>query len=179
MNVPRIVGFLILITTLMIGIGSNLASMIDPPSLILVIGSILGMLLLGKHNLGGMGSAVFSDSADETAVREAIEGYKMGRYYSMAAATVALGLGSIVVLRNLSDPGSIGPGLAIALLSTLYALLLGFVLFPGLQSGLEKSLPGPVPVDERLVPAALLALVFCTAMTVAVFGVLTASFTTG
>jgi hypothetical protein len=34
-------------------------------------------------------------------------------------------------------------------------------------------------VDERLVPAALLALVFCTAMTVAVFGVLTASFTTG
>ena len=57
MNVPRIVGFLILITTLMIGIGSNLASMIDPPSLILVIGSILGMLLLGKHNLGGMGSS--------------------------------------------------------------------------------------------------------------------------
>jgi hypothetical protein len=97
----------------------------------------------------------------------------------MAAAAVALGLGSIVVLRNLSDPGSIGPGLAIALLSTLYALLLGFVLFPGLQPGLEKSLPGPVPVDERLVPAALLALVFCTAMTVAVFGVLTASFTTG
>jgi flagellar motor component MotA len=179
MNVPRIVGFVMLITTLMVGIGSNLSSMTDPGSLVLVVGGILGMLLLGRHNIGGMITAVFSDNADETTVRQAIEGYKMGRYYSMAAAAVALGIGSIVVLKNLNDPGSIGPGLAIALLSTLYGLLLGFVLFPGLQSGLENRLPEPVPVDERLVPGALLALVFCTVMTVAVFGVLTASFTAG
>ena len=179
MNVPRIVGLLGVITTLMIGIGSNLSSMIDPGSLILVVGGIVGMLLLGGHNVGGMITAVFSSTADETVVRQAIEGYRMGRYYSMAAAAVALGIGSIIVLKELSDPGSIGPGLAIAILSTLYALLLGFVLFPGLQSGLENRLPESVPADDRFVPAALLTLVFCSVMTVAVFAVLTASFTTG
>jgi len=84
-----------------------------------------------------------------------------------------------VVLKGLNDPGSIGPGLAIFLPSTLYALLLGFVLFLALQSGLEKRLPEAVPMDERIVPAALLALVFCTVMTVAVFGVISSSFTTG
>ncbi|MBT4099768.1 MAG: hypothetical protein HOE86_19095, partial [Gemmatimonadetes bacterium] len=50
MNVPRIVGFVMLITTLMVGIGSNLSSMTDPGSLVLVVGGILGMLLLGRHN---------------------------------------------------------------------------------------------------------------------------------
>ncbi len=53
MNVPRIVGFVIVITTLMVGIGSNLASMIDPSSLILVVGSVLGMLLLAGTILAG------------------------------------------------------------------------------------------------------------------------------
>ena len=177
MNVLRIVGFLLVLTTLMVGIGKNLPSMIDPSSLILVVGTVLAMLLIGRHNIGSMVNAVFSGNADESELREAIQGYKMGRYYSMAAGAVCLGVGSIIMLKSAGDPAAIGPGLAIGLLGTLYALLLGFVLFLGLQAGLEKRLGESV--DDSVVPAALLVLVYCTVMTAAAFAVLVASFTAG
>lgn len=173
MNVPRIVGFIIILMTLMVGIGSNLPSMIDPPSLILVVGSVVGMLLLGGHNIGGMVTAVFSNSAEESELKAAIHGYRMGRHYCTAAGAVCLAVGSIVVLKSLGDPASIGPGLALALLGTLYALLLGFVLFLGLQSGLEKRLAEPV--DASIVSASVLALIFTTVMTAAAFAVISAA----
>ena len=101
----------------------------------------------------------------------------MGRYYSMAAGGVCLGVGAVIMLKNAGDPAAIGPGMAIGLLGTLYALLLGFVLFLGLQVGLEKRLGEPV--DDSVVPAALLALVYCTVMTAAVFAILVTSITAG
>jgi flagellar motor component MotA len=177
MTVSRIVGLLMVLTALMVGIGSNLPSMIDPASLSLVLGTVLGMLLIGRHNIGTMVSAVFAADTHESKLREAIHGYRMGRYYCMPAAGVCLGVGVVIMLKSLDDPAAIGPGMAIALLGSLYALLLGFVLFLGLQSGLEKRLGEPV--EDTVVPAALLALVFCTVLAVAVFAMLIMSFSVG
>ncbi len=174
--VLRVVGFVGVLTAFMVGIGSNLASMIDPPSLILVLGSVLAMLLIGRHNIGTMISTVFSSDADEGQLREAIEGYRMARYYSMAAAALSLGVGATVVLKNWNGSSAIGPGIAIILLGTLYAVLIGFVLFLALQAGLQKRLGESV--DDNIVPAGLLMVVYCTVMTALVFAILTASFHT-
>ena len=171
--VSRIVGFVGVLTVFMVGIGSNLASMIDPPLLILVIGSVLAMLLIGRHNIGTMISAVFSGDADESQLREAIEGYRMGRYYSMAAAALSLGVGATIVLKNWNENSAIGPGIAIILLGTLYAVIIGYVLFLALQAGLQKRLGESV--DDNVVPAGLLMVVYCTVMTALVFAILTAS----
>ena len=43
----RILGLLLFLVALFIGIGQNLAGMVDAPSIIIVFGGIVGMLWLG------------------------------------------------------------------------------------------------------------------------------------
>ena len=119
MNPQRIVGIIAIVTALMVGIGSNLPAMIDPPSAILVVGGVLAMLLIGRHNIGGMVSTVFSGSAPENQVKEAIQGYRMGRYYSMASGVMCLGVGITGMIKDVHDPASLGPGMAISLLARI------------------------------------------------------------
>ena len=174
MAVGRIVGFVMLLTAIMVGIGSNLGAFIHIPPLILVFGSMLAMLLIGRHSIGTMISAVFSGDTDESQVREAIQGYRMGRYYSMVGGAACLGVGITVLLKNSGDPSAIGPGIAITMLGTLYAVL-GFVLFLALQAGLQKRIGESV--DDSLIPEGLLILVYCTVATAVAFSVLITSIT--
>ncbi|HJN30407.1 MAG TPA: MotA/TolQ/ExbB proton channel family protein, partial [Candidatus Latescibacteria bacterium] len=48
MDIATIVGFIAAITCLMVGIGSNLPSMIDPPSMIIVVGGTLAATLIAN-----------------------------------------------------------------------------------------------------------------------------------
>ena len=176
MVVRRSVGFILICTFLMVGVGANVSFMIDIPSVILVFGGIVSMLLIGRHNIGTMISTVFVGDADESRVREAIQGYRMGRYYSMVAAVISLGVGLTIMMKNLNDPSAIGPGMAIILCSTLYAVFIGFVLFVGLQAGLQKRIGETL--DARLIPESILVIVYCTVATVVVFGILMLNFLT-
>ena len=61
---------------------------------------------------------------------------------TMGTFAPALGLigtliGLIGMLQNMSDPSSIGPAMAVALLTTLYGAILAFVLFAPIASKLE------------------------------------------
>jgi len=170
MVVRRSVGLIFLFVAIMVGIGKNVSFMIDMPSVILVFGGIVSMLLIGRHNIGTMISTVFDGEADESRVREAIQGYRMGRHYSMVAAVISLGVGLTIVMKDLNDPSAIGPGMAIILCSTLYAVFIGFVLFVGLQAGLQKRIGETL--DARLIPEAILVIVYCTVATAVVFGIL-------
>ena len=48
MDIATIVGFIAAVTCLMVGIGSNLPSMIDPPSMIIVVGGTLSATLIAN-----------------------------------------------------------------------------------------------------------------------------------
>ncbi len=66
----------------------------------------------------------------------------MGRAYQLAWASGLGGflLGMVIMLSNLDDPAAIGPGMAVALLTTIYGLILAELLFSPMQQMLMSHL---------------------------------------
>jgi len=50
----------------------------------------------------------------------------------------------VQMLQNMEDPSTIGPSMAVALLTTLYGAVLAFVLFAPIASKLETRTKGEV-----------------------------------
>ena len=205
MDIATIVGFIAAITCLMVGIGSNLPSMIDPPSMIIVVGGTLAATLIANPLpdviglIGVIKCAVltnvpmpteiierivgFAETARRegilsleaaieegddpflsTGVRLAVDGtepdlimdiletelqfveerHKEGQEIiaNMGNAAPAFGMigtliGLVIMLKNMDDPAAIGPGMAIALLTTMYGAILANIIFGPISAKLK------------------------------------------
>jgi len=205
MDIATIIGFIAAVTCLMVGIGANLNSMIDPPSMIIVIGGTIAATLIANplaevvNLVGVMKKAIltsvpahtelierivgFAETArregilaleqaiedgDDTflsqGVRLAVDGtepdlimdiletelqfieerHKLGQDIvgNMAGAAPAFGMigtliGLVIMLKNMDDPAAIGPGMAIALLTTMYGAILANILFGPIAAKLK------------------------------------------
>lgn len=92
-------------------------------------------------------------------IERLIERHRRGASIMKRAAEVApaMGLigtlvGLVQMLTKLSDPASIGPSMAIALLTTFYGAILGTVVFAPLAAKLEKN-----SADETLLKSIIMA----------------------
>jgi len=205
MDIATIVGFIAAVTCLMVGIGSNLASMIDPPSMIIVIGGTLSATLIANPLqqviglIGVIKCAIltnvpvptiiierivgFAETARRegilaleqaieegddpflsTGVRLAVDGtepdlimdiletelqfvqerHEQGQTIvaNMGNAAPAFGMigtliGLVIMLKNMDDPAAIGPGMAIALLTTMYGAILANIIFGPISAKLK------------------------------------------
>ncbi|MEE3042581.1 MAG: motility protein A [Candidatus Latescibacterota bacterium] len=206
MDIATIVGFIAAVTCLMVGIGSNLPSMIDPPSMIIVVGGTLAATLIANPLpeviglIGVIKCAVltnvpmpteiierivgFAETARRegilsleaaieegddpflsTGVRLAVDGtepdlimdiletelqfveerHKEGQEIiaNMGNAAPAFGMigtliGLVIMLKNMDDPAAIGPGMAIALLTTMYGAILANIIFGPISAKLKR-----------------------------------------
>lgn len=205
MDIATIVGFIGAVTCLMVGIGSNLNSMIDTSSMIIVGGGTISASLIANPlseivNLVGVyKKAIFTnvpvptelierivgfaetarregilaleqaiedgdDSFLSTGVRLAVDGtepdlimdiletelafvderHKLGQEIiaNMGNAAPAFGMigtliGLVIMLKNMDDPAAIGPGMAIALLTTMYGAIMANILFGPISAKLK------------------------------------------
>lgn len=199
MDIATIVGFIAALTCLMVGIGKNLAIMLDTSSAIIVAGGTVAAALIAnplqevvgligiyknailnkppvpteliekivgfaetarREGILALESAV--DEADDpflgNGVRLAVDGtepdlimdiletelqfieerHKLGQGIigAMGDAAPAFGMigtliGLVIMLKNMDDPAAIGPGMAIALLTTMYgAIIANIFLLP-------------------------------------------------
>lgn len=71
--------------------------------------------------------------------RRAVAILRKGSEISPAMGLVGTLIGLVQMLGNLSDPSTIGPAMAVALLTTLYGALLAYVVFLPLASKLERN----------------------------------------
>jgi len=133
----RILGLIVIVTVFMVGIGSNLPAMLDIPSAIITIGGALGMLLFSGVSVGGMFSAVFTGGASAAALTDAAKAWRLAAAYLLAAGAIGTIIGLVIMLRNLDDIAMLGPGSAIAILTTLYGLILGLAICKPLAARLE------------------------------------------
>ncbi len=128
----RILGVVVLVllgwTFLAISPFAAPSAFIDYPSAMLVLGGMLGILLLSYdadvwklflHFLLQQSRAFSQDD------RETLDAFLQtaGRG-SLACGGLGTLIGLIIVLGSVADPGMIRPGMAVALLTILYALLL-------------------------------------------------------
>jgi flagellar motor component MotA len=94
--------------------------------------------------------------------------------YIIGAGLIGLLIGLIQMLQNLSDPASLGMGMAVALLTVLYAIVLSEIfcafLYKAYSDGDEGAHSKPLPLRNAATAA------IGTALTLIVFFVLITSF---
>jgi len=164
MDIARIVGFVAIVTLVTMGIynGGELASFIDIGAIALVVGLTLGGFLMsaGRHT-GKAVCAAFGGCELE-------EELQVGRRATCTARLCALGgglftacSGVMMVVASRGRPGSIGPGMALALLGLFWAVFLAYFILRPLQAGVERRLAesGATDVSHSEAPLDLLVLV--------------------
>ena len=219
MDIATIVGFIAAVTCLMVGIGSNLASMVDPPSMIIVVGGTLSATLIANPLqeviglIGVIKCAIltnvpvptiiierivgFAETARRegilaleqaieegddpflsTGVRLAVDGtepdlimdiletelqfvqerHEQGQTIiaNMGNAAPAFGMigtliGLVIMLKNMDDPAAIGPGMAIALLTTMYGAILANIIFGPISAKLKVYSSKEVLVKRMII----------------------------
>ena len=83
---------------------------VNIPSILIVVGLTFGALL-------------FSGAAFNTAAF-----WNQVRRYSIGSGIVGTLIGVVLMLGSLNDPAAIGPSMAVALLTALYGVLIGYFL---------------------------------------------------
>ena len=158
MVAQRISGFVVFISIILFGMQFDVSTMADIRSIIIATMGSLGMLLLGGSNIPIMIKSALSGDATAEELRVGISGWRQARAYFLAAGGACVMVGVIIVFANLNDPSGIGPGMAVALLGTLYALLLGFGIALPIQGAPRRS--GGVKTEYGVTSHAAFASVF-------------------
>ena len=135
----RLIGFILLLVIFVVGSGGY---MIDPPSLIIVVAGMIAGLLFAGASIPSMLKVFFSSDADAEQLKEGIRGWKLAAAFAMAMGAAGTLIGLVIMLKNMDDPAAIGPGFAIANLTTIYALIMAFAVCLPVYRSLERRVPG-------------------------------------
>lgn len=139
MNLSAIIGIIVSVGVIGMGIqlGSSLFIFVDVPAVLIVVIGTFFMLLAthGKDSLvlcSGMGRWVMGGGQSPWGAEECRKAAHVANSGGSLAITMgALGclIGLVSMLRNMEDPSTIGPAMAMALLATFYAALLNLLFF--------------------------------------------------
>ena len=134
----RIIGLIIFIAGMGIGIGANIPSVLDISSAAIVAGCTLGLLLFGGSRIGPMFGSVFRCSVPAADLLQAARDWKLAAAYLLASGVIGTLIGLVIMLKNMDDPAALGPGMAIAVLTILYGVIVGLGICLPLAVRLEN-----------------------------------------
>lgn len=125
------------------GLGGNVTWFIDAPSLLILL-VFAATMLLSTGLLKDFNNAfrLIAKKGAEASVREvkrAIEAVALARKVMLAAGGFTVCFSFVLILGGLNDPASLGPAMAVCVLTMLYALAFVLILLP-LESGLRLKL---------------------------------------
>lgn len=133
----------ILIMGLSIGSVANVVYLIDLPSLIIllivIVPSLIQTGLLKDFNnsfrltIGKKSKGTFKE------IKRAIAAIQLVRKSGVYAAVFSVCISFILIMTQLSTPETLGPNLAVAILSILYAALINIIFLP-MEKQLEVKL---------------------------------------
>ena len=139
MKLQKIIGFIGVITAIMVGIGSNIEGFIDPPSLIIVFGLTIGAILYSGRSVSQAVRAVFKGDLSADEYRIAADTWRKTEDYLVGSGIMGTLIGVIIMLKNLDDPAAIGPGMAIGILTVLYGVYLKYFICKPIGTSLSDK----------------------------------------
>ena len=141
-----ILGFIIMITLITMGImaGGRHEDLIDVPSLLITLGGAIGGLMAayGTGFFRAIGT-VFKSSADRETITEGVGIFRRAKTYAIAAGVLGTMVGLVNMLQALDDPAALDPGLATALITTVYGFFLAYAIFHPVSASLQRRLGEP------------------------------------
>jgi len=111
--------------------GSPLSVFVNAPSAVLVLGISLGGTLCASSGTDlreSLSDWLANEDLDKAGRERAHRVFTHLADFTVAGGVIGVLIGLVQMLRNLSDPTAIGPAMAVALLSLLYAVLFGEIL---------------------------------------------------
>lgn len=116
-------------------IGSGIMSFIDVPSVMIVLGGSFALLLI-NFSFVEMKTIIIQtltlSSMDPDDRHKAILFWQAATRAYLCTGTIGTLIGLVLMLQQLDDPSAIGPAMAVALLTIMYALVLtGATSLPG------------------------------------------------
>ena len=114
----KIISLLIIVFAIVaaIFVGGDIRAFIDVPSLLTVIFPVIASIS-AKHGLEGF-KELFREGENQSKIL-----HTMG-VTAILAGAIGTMIGLVIILGNLSDKSTLGPALAISLLTLLYGLLI-------------------------------------------------------
>lgn len=139
----RILGFVLFAVLIGLGLGSSFPIFLDSPSAILCVGLLVSILLSGFGNgIGAACRAVFRHDADRQTLSQGLLVLERARSAAVGGGTLGTLIGLVIILKMLEDPKELAPGFAVALLTSLYALILAYGVLAPLAAGVRRKLAG-------------------------------------
>lgn len=123
--------------------------LLDPPSLVIVLLFAVPVLLKGgvwKDFVRAWRLLKKEYTCHLSDLRRTLDVVEMMQKQVLYGGVVCVLMTLITILANLSDPASLGPNLAVAILSMLYALLIEMLLLP-LQLEVKRRIIDYMDVD--------------------------------
>ena len=139
MNLQAIIGLLGVVALMVCGIllGSPLFIFVDVPSVLITVGGTVA-LLTATHGLRAWFAAVGGGFVAmlTNGERLDVETHEHNAHIAQSGGTLCIcmgvmgaTIGLIQMLANLEDPTAIGPAMAVALLTSFYAVMLNLLVF--------------------------------------------------
>ena len=132
----KIVGYIVILTLIALAMEDPLI-FVNIPSVLIVVGLTFGGLLAGGRNIGQFCSVLFDKNASPSQLMDANETAHDAGNYAMGSGFVGTLIGAILMLGSIEDPAAIGPSMAIAILTVLYAVTLKYFIFTPIGRGLN------------------------------------------
>ncbi|MCE5249901.1 MotA/TolQ/ExbB proton channel family protein [bacterium] len=145
MKVSMIFGIIILIAVCLYGMmsGTSLLLFINPPSLVIVVGILVGGILVPfgcSIPLNAMKKAHQKEGVvNPDELRQYLQFFDYASRLSIGAGIVGTLIGITQMLALINDPSMIGPSLAVALLTAFYGVLLSELVFRPLKHALMSK----------------------------------------
>ncbi|MCE5271180.1 hypothetical protein LLH00_07840 [bacterium] len=135
-----------LLTLLVLGwamrMGGEIMMAVDLPSLALVLAPALLMSLAthGPAEMAGCFAVAFKkEGVEPAALEKGILFFKTLQAYFTISAVISFLMGLIILLASAEDYATICPGLAVSIISVLYAYLLALLVTVPFRTALEKK----------------------------------------
>ena len=151
MCIATIIGFISLPIFLMVGIGSNLSVMVDPPSAIIVLGGTMAALCISfplkdtiDLPLNCLGYAIVPPKARNATVdyrlSVGIEFYRRAGTYAFAVGGLGVLLGIVIMAQHVAHMSLdvFGAGLSIATLTALYGTVISYLFCLPIRTKLAR-----------------------------------------
>ena len=127
-----IIIFLLLLIVPIVGgmiMSGGVGQFIDPPSAFIVIIPTLGTLLVGfKGSFLSSFSAIWEGEVDNGVLDSAIAFWKTVKRCTIGYGCIGFMIGLVAMLGSLDDVSSIGPFMAVGLISIMYGIIVAYII---------------------------------------------------
>lgn len=121
----------------------GVAQFLDPPSAFIVIIPTLGTLLVGfKGSFLSSFSAIWKGDVDNGELDSAIAFWKAVKRCTIGYGCIGFMIGLVAMLGSLDDVSSIGPFMAVGLISIMYGIIVAYIIAEPMVCLLETKKRG-------------------------------------